>query len=139
MGQNGKAHRDPPDIVGISHASWIFFIVESGGKPSGYHDQFGCGIGSYGMIGCDRVPDPVQIGLDPDLGPARRQRYQRVGRNRAARFSDTPTFSRDVDILPEGDRLENGDARSAKGCQARELPHRRPRSACASLSGGDER
>jgi hypothetical protein len=33
------------------------------------------------------------------------------------RFSDTPTFIRPVDILPEGDRLVNGDARCAKGYQ----------------------
>jgi len=33
------------------------------------------------------------------------------------RFSDTPTFTLDVDIRPEGDRLVNGDARCAEGYQ----------------------
>jgi hypothetical protein len=52
---------------------WIFFIVEVGGKPSDYHDQLGCGRGPDGTTGCCRVPHPVQIGLEPRSGPARRQ------------------------------------------------------------------
>jgi len=34
LSQIGKAPRAPPDIIGTNHASWISFIVESGGKPA---------------------------------------------------------------------------------------------------------
>jgi hypothetical protein len=33
------------------------------------------------------------------------------------RFSDTPTFTRDVDILPEGRKLVNGDTKCQRGYQ----------------------
>jgi hypothetical protein len=98
---------------------WIFFIVEFGGKPSDYHDQFGCGSGPDGTIGCDRVPHPVQIGLEPPIwvSPGANQTVGVANRSEPGsyRFSDTPTFTRDVDILPEGHGLVNGDARCAMG------------------------
>jgi hypothetical protein len=33
------------------------------------------------------------------------------------RFSLTPTFTREVDLLPEGRQLVNGDAKCARGLQ----------------------
>jgi hypothetical protein len=39
-----------------------------------------------------------------------------MGRNRES-IEDTPMFTRDVDILLEGHRLGNGDARCAVGYQ----------------------
>ena len=89
-------------------------------QASDYHDQFTWAIDPYGTIGRDRVPDPVQIGLEPGLGPpgANGRRSEDVGSESGGyRFSDTPTFTLDVDIRPEGDRLVNGDARCAEGYQ----------------------
>jgi hypothetical protein len=75
--------------------------------PDGRH----CGIGpNGGPVGCDAVPLDAPTGMNQTVvnswGPAS---YQ---------HSDTPTFTRDVDVLPEGYRLENWGATCAVGPEA---------------------
>jgi hypothetical protein len=55
----------------------------------------------------------VQIGLEPPIWVSSGANWTVANRSEPGsyRFSDTPTFTRDVDILPEGHRLVNGDAR----------------------------
>jgi hypothetical protein len=98
---------------------WVYFIVEFGGKPADYHDFFGCGVGPDGTVGCDRVPQP-------DRYPALFVTYPAPGTNQTVatgweaasyRFSATPTFTRDVDVLPEGRMLVNGGAKCKRGYQ----------------------
>jgi len=88
-------------------------------QASDYHDQFTWAIDPYGTIGRDRVPDPVQIGLEPRPGPrpAPTGAVANTSESGGYRFSDTPMFTLDVEIRPEGDRLVNGDARCAEGYQ----------------------
>lgn len=74
--------------------------------PDGRH----CGIGpNGGPVGCDAVPSDAPAGTNQTVvnswGPAT---YQ---------HSDTPTFTRDVDVLPEGHRLENWGASCGVGYQ----------------------
>ena len=79
-----------------------------------------------GTIGCYWVPHP-HIGLEPPIWvpPGANQTVANRSEPGSYRFSDTPTFTRDVDILPESHRLVNGDARCAMGYQRlAELPHR---------------
>jgi hypothetical protein len=80
--------------------SWVFFRTPDGRA---------CGIGpNGGSVGCDAVPYDVtgynQTVVDP-WAPA------------AYRRSDTATFTRDVDVLPEGHRLDNWGARCGVGPQ----------------------
>jgi hypothetical protein len=98
---------------------WVYFVVDFGGKPSDYHDFFGCGIGPDGTVGCDRVPDP---GRYPSLfatypPPGANQTAANFGEEASYRFSFTPTFTRDVDVLPEGRQLVNGNAKCRRGLQ----------------------
>ncbi|GFG49145.1 hypothetical protein CQY20_18125 [Mycolicibacterium agri] len=70
--------------------------------PDGRH----CGIGpNGGPVGCDAVPTDAPPGTNQVVvnswGPAE------------YRHSDTPSFTRDVDVLPEGCRLENWGATCA--------------------------
>ena len=70
--------------------------------PDGRH----CGIGpNGGPVGCDAVPTDAPPGTNQVVvnswGPAE------------YRHSDTPSFTRDVDVLPEGYRLENWGATCA--------------------------
>lgn len=78
---------------------WIYFRtpLEKEGVYS-YH----CGIAPGGALaGCDFVPDSAPEGTNQTIVDASGARYV---------HSDTPTFTRDVDALPAGERLENGPA-----------------------------
>ena len=68
---------------------------------------------------CSRVPHPVQIGLEPPIWvpPGANQTAADRSEPDSYRFPDTATFTRDVDILPEGHRLVTGDARCAMDSQ----------------------
>ena len=86
---------------------WVFFKTESiKGEPSVF-----CGIGPAGHVaGCDLVPGKdVPAGMNQTVvdtsGPAH---YA---------HSDAPTFTRDVDVLLEGHRLDNGAASCGRGYQ----------------------
>jgi hypothetical protein len=86
---------------------WVFFKTESiKGGPSYY-----CGIGPSGNVaGCDLVPGKdVPAGMNQTV----------VDASAPARYthSDTPTFTRDVDALLEGHRLDNGAASCGRGYQ----------------------
>jgi|ERR1700730_15152025 len=80
---------------------WIYFQTPDGRA---------CGIGPLGRpVGCDAVPYDAPSGTNQTVvnswGPAD---YV---------HSDTPTFTRDVDTLPEGRRLQNWLAGCAVGYQ----------------------
>jgi hypothetical protein len=86
---------------------WMFFKIDSlTGIPGK-----ACGIGPNGSVaGCDMVPKVnVPSGANQTV----------VDASAPARYthSDTPTFTRDVDVLCEGHRLDNGDATCGMGCQ----------------------
>jgi hypothetical protein len=86
---------------------WVFFKTESiKGTPSSF-----CGIGPGGnLAGCDLVPGKdVPAGMNQTV----------VDASAPARYthSDTPTFTRDVDALLEGHRLDNGAASCGRGYQ----------------------
>lgn len=108
----------PPVVDGLYNSpgdpGWVFFLA-----PQSY-GGFGCGIGPDGTVGCDTVPDPVPIGSgspQPAVPPGANQTV--AGPQAAAQYrhSDTPTFTRDVDVLPEGHQLANGNAFCAVGYQ----------------------
>ncbi len=97
---------------------WIFFkFIDA--DPDG----IGCGIGPDGTVGCDTVPintpEPGDCGDDrcPVIPPGANQTI--AGPQQPVEYvqSDTLTFTRDVDDLPEGHRLVNGDAWCAVGFQ----------------------
>jgi hypothetical protein len=95
----GRGRYTTPDDPG-----WIFLQGRQlGGNP--------CGIGPNGSLaGCDIVPKMnVPSGANQTV----------VDASAPARYaySDTPTFTRDVDVLLEGHRLENGDATCGLGYQ----------------------
>jgi hypothetical protein len=86
---------------------WVYFKTESiKGGPSHF-----CGIGPNGnLAGCDLVPDnDVPAGMNQTV----------VDANGPAHYahSDTPTFTRDVDVLLQGHRLDNGQASCGRGYQ----------------------
>jgi len=83
-----------------SDPGWIHFRTAAG---------MSCGIGPVGrIVGCDAVPSDAPPGTNQTVIE---------GSNRSAvyRKSDTPTFTRAVDVLPEGYRLTNGATRCAVG------------------------
>lgn len=83
-----------------SDPGWIHFRTAAGTS---------CGIGPVGrIVGCDAVPSDAPPGTNQTVIE---------GSNRPAvyRKSDTPTFTRAVDVLPEGHRLTNGATRCAVG------------------------
>jgi hypothetical protein len=100
---------EPPDIRSFPIAQGNYttatdFYVVFFRTPDGRH----CGIGpNGGPVGCDAVPVDAPAGTNQTVvnswGPAS---YQ---------HSDAPTFTRDVDVLPEGYRLENWGATCAVG------------------------
>lgn len=122
---------------------WVYFKPFF--APAGYTGPkadsmrahlFGCGIGPDGTIGCDATPamlpdgTAVQEGMPgppgfyscggrrcPLPGPGTNQTV--AGPQEPAQYvkSDTLTFTRDVDVLPEGYRLVNGAAWCAVGYQ----------------------
>ncbi|MGA5466248.1 hypothetical protein [Mycobacterium sp. NPDC050041] len=78
---------------------WVFFRTPDGRS---------CGIGpNGGPVGCGAVPVDAPEGMNQTVvnswGPAE------------YRHSDAATFTRDVDVLPEGHRLENWGAGCAVG------------------------
>lgn len=80
---------------------WIFFKTPDGRA---------CGIApNGGSVGCDAVPADAPQGTNQTVvsswAPAS---YQ---------HADTATFTRDVDVLPEGQRLQNQGSSCAVGSQ----------------------
>lgn len=88
-----------------SDPGWVFFRTPASG---GHFNS--CGIGPNGdLAGCDVVPSEAPEGTNETVvTPGEPARY---------RHSETPTFVRDVDTLPEGHRLQNGGTRCAVGHQ----------------------
>ncbi len=112
------------DFTSPGDPGWVFF------------GPYGCGIGPDGTIGCDRVParwpdgTPVQAGVPGPPGsyscggsrcplPPPGANQIVAGPQQPAQYveSATRTFTRDVDNLPEGFRLVNGEAWCATGYQ----------------------
>lgn len=92
---------------------WVFFL-----SPPGY-GNFGCGIGPDGTVGCDVVPHPVPISDEPptDVPPDANQTVATPDQPGYYRHADALTFTRAVDVLPEGHQLVNGDASCLVGFQ----------------------
>lgn len=88
-------YSSPTDFYGV------FFRT-----PDGRH----CGIGpNGGPVGCDAVPSDAPAGTN--------QIYVNSGAPAAYRHSNTASFTREVDVLPEGHRLENWGASCGVGYQ----------------------
>lgn len=80
---------------------WVFFKTPDGRA---------CGIGpNGGPVGCDTVPIDAPAGTNQTMVIS--------GVPATYRFSDNPSFTRDVDVLPEGYRLENWGASCGVGHQ----------------------
>ncbi|MBJ7386902.1 MAG: hypothetical protein JHC55_20700 [Mycolicibacterium sp.] len=80
-----------------SDPGWVFFRVGAGQ---------GCGIGPIGrVVGCDIVPRDAPPGTNQTA----------IEGNQPAAYvrSASPSFTRDVAVLPEGHRLTNGATRCA--------------------------
>ncbi|MCV7171698.1 hypothetical protein H7I41_17420 [Mycobacterium manitobense] len=80
---------------------WVYFKTPDGRS---------CGVGpNGGPVGCDAVALDAPAGLNQTVvnpwGPGQHRR------------STATTFTRDVDVLPEGHRLENMGASCAMGFQ----------------------
>lgn len=113
----GQGHYTSPSDPG-----WIFFLSPRGyggtraGQPV---PQYGCGIGPDGTVGCDAVPDPANYGNDPEtvVPLDADQTVATADQPGGYRHSDELTFTRDVDVLPEGHQLDNGDAFCLVGFQ----------------------
>ena len=97
----GRGRYTTPDDPG-----WVFFKTDT---PNGK----ACGIGPNGSVaGCDVVPEK-NVGSDSAATAVPNSVNQTVvDASAPARytFSDTPTFTRDVDVLIAGHRLDNGEA-----------------------------
>ncbi|MEI6251940.1 MAG: hypothetical protein WCP30_03965 [Mycobacteriaceae bacterium] len=106
----------------VSDPGWIYFLTPPGyggardGQPV---NQFGCGIGPDGTVGCDAVPSPEQISDEPPtvVPPDANQTIAGPQQPAHYRHSDTWEFTRDVDVLPEGHQLVNGEASCLVGYQ----------------------
>ncbi len=110
------------NYISTADPGWIYFLSPRGygGERDGQPvDQFGCGIGPDGTVGCDVVPHAVQIGAEPPtvVPPGANQTVATPQQPAEYRHSDTLTFTRDVDVLPEGRQLRNGDAFCLVGYQ----------------------
>lgn len=78
---------------------WVYFRTPT--EKAGV-DSYSCGIApGGGLAGCDFVPDSAPEGTNQTIVDASGARYV---------HSETATFTRDVDALPAGERLENGPA-----------------------------
>lgn len=78
---------------------WIYFRTPT--EKEGVYSYF-CGIAPGGTLaGCDFVPESAPEGTNQTIVDSTGARYV---------HSDTPTFTRDVDALFAGERLENGPA-----------------------------
>jgi hypothetical protein len=128
-----------PEQVAEGHYTdpgWVYFIpAETLGPANGSRgpraepitgvrdghpvQQFGCGIGPDGTVGCDAVPDPVQMGTAPPVvvPPGANQVIATPGNPAEFRHSDTLTFTRNVDMLRSGYQLVNGEASCHVGWQ----------------------
>lgn len=110
------------DFTTPGDPGWIFFI------PTGF-DGRGCGIGPDGTVGCDFVPArgadgaPVQAGVEGTAGsysceggncplPPPGTNQTVAGPQAPGRYvhSDSPSFTRQVSVLPQGQQLVNGAA-----------------------------
>ena len=88
-------------------------------------EQYGCGIGPDGTVGCDHVPSDPWQGNSPGCGdlrcppPPPGANQTVAGPQQPGEYVQSPvaTFTRDVDDLPQGYRLANGDAWCAVGYQ----------------------
>jgi hypothetical protein len=81
---------------------WVFFKTPDGRS---------CGIGpNGGPVGCDAVPIDAPLGTNQTV-------VENGGVGAAYRHSATRSFTRDVDVLPEGYRLENWGATCGVGYQ----------------------
>ena len=102
----GRGRYTTPDDPG-----WVFFHTPNGKA---------CGIGPNGSVaGCDIVPEQ-NIGSDSRATAVPNSVNQTVvDVSHPARytFSDIPTFTRDVDVLVAGNRLDNGEATCGAGYQ----------------------
>lgn len=101
---------------------WVFFLSPPGfgGVRNGQAvNQFGCGIGPDGTVGCDVVPDPDNVEYDARtvVPPDADQTVATPQQPGEYRHSDALTFTRDVDVLPEGHQLVNGPAYCLVGFQ----------------------
>lgn len=126
--------RKPPQTWPLAQGSftspgdpgWIFFkpffapAGATGPKAdSSRSEQYGCGIGPDGTVGCDHVPGDPWGATGPRCGelrcpptpPGANQTVMSPQRPAEYVHSDAATFTRaDVGDLPEGYRLVNGDA-----------------------------
>lgn len=109
-----------------SDPGWIFFkpffapAGATGPKAdSSRSEQYGCGIGPDGTVGCDHVPGAPWGGTGPSCGdlrcppppPGANQTVMSPQQPAEYVHSDVATFTRaGVGDLPEGYRLVNGDA-----------------------------
>ena len=89
---------------------WTFFKTPNG---------WGCGIGPNGVVGCDTVPGgaPTPDNTFPGAPSGTSQTVASSSEPGRYVHSDTPTFTRDVDTLPPGRRLENRGAACGVGYQ----------------------
>lgn len=129
MAPGAAADEPPPDgknyplaegnYTAPGDPGWVYFVVDFPMKPDN-HEFFGCGIGPDGTVGCDRVPRPDEYPLMTPVTyppPGTNQTVATAAEPGSYRFSLTPTFSREVDVLPEGRMLVNGDAKCRRGLQ----------------------
>jgi hypothetical protein len=104
----GRDRYTTPDDPG-----WVFFKTDNGTRTA-------CGIGPNGSIaGCGIVPKRI-VGSDGAATAAPSGANQTiVDASTPARYtySATTTFTRDVDVLIEGHRIDNGDATCGVGYQ----------------------
>ncbi len=104
------AHTDPPPVEDIRS-----YPVAAGNytTPNDFYFVFfktpdgrSCGIGpNGGPVGCDSVP--------ADAPPGTNQTVVNTWAPAEYRHSDIASFTREVDVLPEGHRLENWGATCA--------------------------
>ena len=98
----GRGRHTTPDDPG-----WVFFKTETVKGVPGH----ACGIGPNGTVaGCDIVPKRnAPSGTNQTVVDASAPAHYA--------HSDTPIFTRDVDVLFPGHRLDNGDATCGVGYQ----------------------
>lgn len=116
VGIAGVAHAEPPPGADAgddfplatgrysspSDFYWVFFKTPDGRT---------CGIGpNGGPIGCDAVPMDAPAGANQTV-------IEAGGVPAAYRHTDVASFTRNVDVLPEGYRLENWGSSCAVGYQ----------------------
>ena len=120
------------DFTSPGDPGWIYFKPFF--YPAGYTgskadaaraEQYGCGIGPDGTVGCDHVPSDPWQGSGPGCGdlrcppPPPGANQTVAGPQQPGQYVQSPvaTFTRNVGDLPQGYRLANGDAWCAVGYQ----------------------